>query len=435
MTVYQVLPRLWGNGTFSSFDVQAFDYLKSLGVSHVWYTGVIRHASGKDFVKGNAGSPYAISDYYDVNPYLADDEACRMQEFEALLARTHDAGLKVLIDFVPNHVARDYDRSALPLFDWCDYDWTDTLKIDYNAPGAWDKMYGIVRFWAMKGVDGMRCDMVELVPPEFFKWLIARIKGEFPEFVFIAEVYHKELYRKYVYEVGFDYLYDKSGLYDVLASIVHVNRESPDGYVDNWQSARNITWNWQFLGDLQPHMLNFLENHDEVRFASREFGGSASRTFAPLAASALFNTAPFMIYFGEEIGVDASESSNCRTSIFDFGHVPVMDGLSSADDSYVSKFRYFMKLAASPLCTEGFSFDLCYCNMSTEGFSPERHFAFMRHLGDETIVVFCNFSARGAHVQLNIPELAFEVLGLDRTRIPHQVYVSAPAYDAVVISL
>ena len=176
MTVYQVLPRLWGNGTFSSFDVQAFDYLKSLGVSHVWYTGVIRHASGKDFVKGNAGSPYAISDYYDVNPYLADDEACRMQEFEALVARTHDAGLKVLIDFVPNHVARDYDRSALPLFDWCDYDWTDTLKIDYNAPGAWDKMYGIVRFWAMKGVDGMRCDMVELVPPEFFKWLIANNK-------------------------------------------------------------------------------------------------------------------------------------------------------------------------------------------------------------------------------------------------------------------
>ncbi len=94
-----------------------------------------------------------------------------------------------------------------------------------------------------------------------------------------------------------------------------------------------------------------------------------------------------------------------------------------------------MSLAASPLCTEGFSCDLCYCNMSTEGFSPERHFAFMRHLGDETIVVFCNFSARGAHVQLNIPELAFEVLGLDRTRIPHQVYVSAPAYDAVVISL
>ena len=102
MIVYQVLPRLWGKGKFSEFDPMTLDYYKSLGVSHVWYTGVIRHAttvsaegcpaSDSQIVKGAAGSPYAITDYYDVNPYLADTPNERMDEFEALLKRTHAAG-------------------------------------------------------------------------------------------------------------------------------------------------------------------------------------------------------------------------------------------------------------------------------------------------------------------------------------------------------
>ena len=123
MIVYQVLPRLWGKGKFSEFDPMTLDYYKSLGVSHVWYTGVIRHAttvsaegcpaSDSQIVKGAAGSPYAITDYYDVNPYLADTPNERMDEFEALLKRTHAAGLKAVIDFVPNHVSRDYGKVGL----------------------------------------------------------------------------------------------------------------------------------------------------------------------------------------------------------------------------------------------------------------------------------------------------------------------------------
>ena len=135
--IYQILPRLWGNktespvrrgsledngtGRFTDIDGPALEYLKWLGCTHVWYTGVIRHStktashgcrpSNPQFVKGEAGSPYAVCDYYDVNPYLADDPEHRMEEFEALVKRTHEAGLKVIIDFVPNHVARDYGMS------------------------------------------------------------------------------------------------------------------------------------------------------------------------------------------------------------------------------------------------------------------------------------------------------------------------------------
>ena len=112
--IYQVLPRLWGNGKFSSIDAGSFQYWKGLGADYIWYTGIIRHASagsGEKVVKGEAGSPYAITDYYDVNPYMADVPERRMEEFEDLVKRTHEAGLKVLMDFVPNHVAREYKGS------------------------------------------------------------------------------------------------------------------------------------------------------------------------------------------------------------------------------------------------------------------------------------------------------------------------------------
>ena len=424
MIVYQVLPRLWGNGRLSAFDSKTFAYLKDLGVTHVWYTGLLRHATGKDFVKGSAGSPFSVSDVYDINPYLADNPENRMEEFDALVGRTHRAGLKFLMDFIPNHVARDYDRSALPLCDYWDYDWTDTLKIDYAAPGAWEKMLKVVRFWALRGVDGFRCDMVELVPAEFLKWLIGEIKAEFPKVVFIAEVYHKESYRYYVREVGFDYLYDKSGLYDTLRAIVEKNLRDPQGETGQWQSARSITWNWQALGDIQGHMLNFLENHDEQRFPCPEFGGSVSNEYAPLAVSALFNTAPFMIYFGEEIGVDASESPNGRTTIFDFADIDPLErlygyihgkaSLKPEELDFLARFWEVMQLAASPLKTRGLVYDLCYCNAETPGFDLDRHFAFLRCEEDRVELFFCNFSAQAASVRVNIPQHAYDLLGIGK---------------------
>ena len=140
--IYQLLPRLFGNtqtnnttygtieqngsGKFNDISNKALDGIKELGVSHIWYTGVIAHASLTDYssfgiksgdadvIKGRAGSPYAIRDYYDVDPDLAVDVNKRMAEFEALIARTHQKGMKVLIDFVPNHVARDYHSLAKP---------------------------------------------------------------------------------------------------------------------------------------------------------------------------------------------------------------------------------------------------------------------------------------------------------------------------------
>ena len=122
--------------------------------------------------------------------------------------------------------------------------------------------------------------------------------------MFVAEVYQKPLYCKYVREVGFDLLYDKSGLYDALADIVRCD-DSAQPFVEPWQSATRITTSWQNLGDLQLYMLNFLENHDEQRFASDFFGKRAERCYPALAVSLMMNITPFMAYFGEEVGDSA----------------------------------------------------------------------------------------------------------------------------------
>ena len=439
--IYQMLPRLWGEGRMSSVDDATLSYLQGLGVTHLWCTGIIRHSTGQPFVKGDAGSPYAISDYYDVCPYLADVPSRRISEFRSLVRRVHSHGLRFVMDFVPNHVGCDYsDRfGGIPLCGWHDYDWSDTIKIDYSAPGTWETMYRIVRFWAAKGVDGFRCDMVELVPPEFLKWLIARIKEEFPSVIFIAEVYQKEKYRMYIEDVRFDYLYDKSGLYDVLRAVAAASGSVGYGAADAGSvghglvgsgaagagvdrlgsaecgTARAVTWNWQFLQDLQPRMLNFLENHDEQRLASPWFAGRPDY-YALLCASLMLNTAPFMLYFGQETGVDASEGHEGRTTIFNFARpaslqrlcafvhtpdclrslpdsacslsssVPDASGLSGAGESLSAKelsvlthYRDALALAGSAAVSEGLTFDLCYCQSFEDGFDPDRHFAFLRH--------------------------------------------------------
>lgn len=516
MLIYQFMPRLWnsiGNdsaeprsGKFSDVDEGFLAYLRDMGFSHLWLTGVVRHATTVPFegcppseehvVKGKAGSPYAIVDYYDVNPYMADNVSDRMGEFESLIKRVHDSGLKLLIDFVPNHVARDYGLKGLvrkdvrplgadddtsvhwkPGNDFFYYpgqalslpfqggmrvasgysempakasgncfspspgvnDWYETVRInycDFHTP-TWDRMYDIVRYWCLKGVDGFRCDMVEMVPWQFFKWLITKIKEEFPNVIFVAEVYSREQYRHYVEEVGFDFLYDKSGLYDSLRALV-----------EGHGTARSITWSWQSLGDLQPHMLNFLENHDEQRFASDFFGHDAGRSFAALAAGLLLNTSPYMVYNGEEIGergmdCEGFSGRDGRTTIFDWwtpGYAPSLiewirtgKGLTDKEMALLERWRSALRTASlEPAFSRGGTFDLCYCNEHSWGFDPERQHAFLRGVPERVYLVVCNFSSDKACLDVNIPREAFCHFGNDRGSEVIRG-ISVPADDYVLI--
>lgn len=469
--IYQLLPRLWGNGRFSGIDKASLTYLKdTLGMDWLWCTGVIRHATRwgdqpQKVVKGDAGSPYAITDYYDVNPYLADNPSERMEEFRALVQRVHEAGLKLIIDFVPNHVARENvnfgtgdDTSVhwAPENDFYYYpgqplrlpveadgyeenparasgnvfspvpginDWYETVRLNYcdTHTGTWDKMLDIVLFWAGMGVDGFRCDMVELVPPSFMEWLIASVKKKYPDIRFIAEVYEKEKYRLYVEKVGFDWLYDKSGLYDTLRAVTCSEA-----------SARGITGNWQSLGNLQPHMLNFLENHDEQRLASDFFCRKPEAGYAALAVSLLLNDAPFMLYFGQECGergmqAEGFSGRDGRTSIFDWCKVPA---LAKPDLTVQARYSDILYWSKNPAFAQGKTYDLCYCQDGS--FNPDRHFAFARAKDNMAYLVVANFG-RTQDITVRIPPEALDYLGFKAVRTVYTVEVPEKDYTLVRI--
>ena len=496
--IYQVFTRLYGNrnttrkewgtiedngsGKFDDFNESTLKHIKDMGISHVWFTGVIRHATQTDYsaygipkqhpavVKGKAGSPYAICDYYDVDPDLATNVDKRMKEFEALIRRTHKAGLKVIIDFVPNHVARQYESIAKPkgvidlgaddntndgfnpqnnfyycpgcklepYFDIQDYveepakstgndhfdnhpginDWYETVKLNYGKdywtgfghfdpiPDTWKKMTDILLFWAKKGVDAFRCDMAEMVPAAFWAWATDKVKAAYPDIKFIGEVYNPSEYRNYI-GAGFDYLYDKVGMYDTMRAVIC-------GYAP----ATTITGAWQQTDDIKDHMLYFLENHDEQRVASDFFAGDAKKGIPGLVASVLMRSNPFMLYAAEEYGergMDKEGFSGCdgRTTIFDYWSIDTLcraanSKLKKSEQQIYDIHEKVMQIARTEKAVDGDTYDLMYVNPASESFNPEKHFAFLRKKDDEMLLVVCNFNDKKDSISVNIPKHAFE---------------------------
>lgn len=489
-----------GCGRMADFTTKALEEIKALGATHIWYTGIIEHATQTDYrrygirpdhpavVKGKAGSPYAIKDYYDIDPDLATSVPERMKEFENLVKRTHKAGLKVIMDFVPNHVARQYSSDAKPegvadlgaeddtnmafspmnnfyyipgskleghidmtceaevpyaeypakatgndRFDACPdiNDWYETVKLNYGVdycggrqwhfspiPDTWEKMRDILLFWAGKGIDGFRCDMAEMVPCPFWGWVIPQVKELYPNLIFIAEVYNPNEYRNYIFNGKFDYLYDKVGLYDTLKAV------SCHG-----QSAAAITGCWQSLEGIQNNMLNFLENHDEQRIASDFFAGNGIKARPAMIVSACMNVNPVMIYFGQEFGESGMDKEGFsgrdgRTTIFDYWTVDSIrrwrNGgkfdsklLTEEEKALHSFYTRVLNLCTNEKAlTEGAFYDLMYANYENASFNSHRQYTFLRKQGKELIIVIVNFDGTPVETSINIPQHAFEYLGI-----------------------
>ena len=516
IVIYQTLPRLFGNkntnrtyngsieqngcGKFNDFDAKTLQRIHHMGITHVWYTGIIRHALTNDYsrfgiprqhpdvVKGKAGSPYAIADYYDVDPDLAVTVENRMGEWEALIERTHQAGMKVIIDFVPNHVARQYRSVAKPShtkdlgedddmtmhfsiknnFYYCwgqpldlggirkgeaadltpyeempakatgndhfdahpgQNDWYETVKLNYGIdycdaggrsehfspiPDTWGKMTDILLFWAAKGVDGFRCDMAEMVPAAFWNWATDKVKFAHPEVIFIGEVYDPNQYRNYV-GAGFDYLYDKVGMYDCLCDVLKGCRPAAD-----------ITRQWQQTDDIRQHMLYFMENHDEVRLASDFLAGDAQKAFPAVAVSALLADNPMMVYAGQEFGergmdCEGYSGRDGRTTIFDYWCVDSLRRgffdrrrLTRPEKSLYSRYERLLGLVNSEVALrEGASFDLMYVNPQL----AQSQFAFLRKAERQLVLVVANFNRNATTCQVMIPEHAFDFLQLPEKQV------------------
>lgn len=512
--IYQVFTRLFGNGNpnckyngsleengcgkMADFTTKALNEIKKLGATHIWYTGIIEHATQTNYsrygiqpdhpaiVKGKAGSPYAIKDYYDIDPDLANSIPDRMKEFHNLVKRTHKAGLKMIIDFVPNHVARQYHSDAKPegvadlgekdnkdmafsplnnfyyipgqplqghidlhknapepyqefpakatgndKFDaWPGInDWYETVKLNYGVdyvggrvcrfhpiPDTWYKMRDILLFWAAKDIDGFRCDMAEMVPADFWAWAIPQIKQSYPHIIFIAEVYNPNEYHNYLLHGQFDYLYDKVGLYNTLRALTCGS-----------ESATAIQHRWQSLGNIQPRMLNFLENHDEQRIASDFFAGNGFKAIPAMIVSACMNTNPVMIYFGQEFGEPGMDTEGFsgrdgRTTIFDYWSVDSIrrwrnggkfDGklLSNEEKKLQQFYTTLLNLCnTEDAIRQGEFFDLTYVNLEGWMFNEHKQYAFLRKCKDELLLIVVNFDGMPARPGIKIPQHAFEYL-------------------------
>lgn len=517
--IYQLFPRLFGNNSNTNifngsieengcgkFNDISFDVLKKIknnGYTHIWYMGIIAHSTVTDYsvygipkehpeiIKGRAGSPYAVRDYYDVDPDLAENVQNRMIEFEQLIKRTHKAGLKVIIDNVPNHVARNYksiskpdnisdfgenDDSTItfspnnnfyylpnqhleiqippgriPKFNYIEYpakvtgndrftnkptqnDWYDTVKLNYGVdymnnkverfnpiPDTWRKMKDIMMYWADKEVDGFRCDMVEMVPVAFWRWVIPQIKAKYPNFIFIAEIYSPSSYREYIYNNCFDYLYDKVGLYDVLRDVSCGYRPSSD-----------ISFTLNNVGDIQNKMLNFMENHDEQRIASDYFLEDGAKGKAAMIVTSCININPVMIYSGQEFGEKGMDEEgysgkNGRTSIFDYWSTSTLrrwnnngmwnDRLLSLKEKELSNF--YKKLIN--LCNDeeaisnGLFYDLMSSNYENSEFDSTRLYAFLRGGSKDLLLVVANFDRVEKECTVNIPSHAFSFMNFKST--------------------
>ncbi len=526
LIIYQITAHLWGNqkstnkingseiengcGKMADISDIALQTLKNQGYTHVWVMGLIESATLVDhsnigiendhpaIVKGRAGSAFAIKDYYDINPNLAIEPSKRMKEFESLVERIHKNGLKLLIDFVPNHVARVYSSDAKPagvvdfgvndniqtIFDPQNNfyylpgtefiipegvvpaipqtsfyeekpakvtgndvfkampninDWYETVKLNYGVnilnnrsthfdprPDTWNKMTHILQYWMAKGVDGFRCDMAEMVPVQFWKHAIGTVKKQYPKAVFVAEIYNPNEYKNYIKTGGFDYLYDKVGLYDALRRLIEDQANA---------NTADLTHVWQKeSGDIGHNMLRFLENHDEQRIASEFFAKDPFKALPAMLLSATMHNGPLMVYFGQELGEPAADAEGFgtkdgRTTMFDFWGVKTQqrwlnegkfDGKMLTENELKLQKNYLKIIDLSKkneAISKGHFFDLQYAN-EYKGALKSKIYAYLRYTQNQKLLFIYNFDHKNEqNFSLQIPELALQMMQLKDNKV------------------
>jgi glycosidase len=384
--VYQLFVRTYGatgsgksnTGTFNAITATDINNIKGLGFDTIWLTGVMQQETSSSFgAKGGAGSPYAIVDNWNVSSDLGT-----MNDFTALVQRIHSAGLKVMIDFVGNHTAREYHstNAGSNVFSNNNYvwvhsdgslsndgsgnmawgndshvfpcgtnDWTDTAMLDYhgnnadptNAGSTYAKENQLVAFWQGKGVDGFRADFAHGIPSDFWSYLIANSHARNANVYWIAEAYDNDCYVNggtwrtgshinALFAAGFDGVYDK-GNYDQVRNIL----------TQNWWAngiTAHRTSDINGYGRGAQYLVEFTSNHDEVQAASNEYWGGGNNCSGsvdcnnmlyakPPTATALLEGSNILMYNGHEVGEpangsDDSNGNDGKTSIFEYVNMP-----------------------------------------------------------------------------------------------------------------
>ena len=507
--VYQVFTRLYGNrnttrkengtiadngcGKMADFTPAVLKGIAKMGISHVWYTGVIRHATQTDYsqygiprqhpavVKGKAGSPYAIADYYDIDPDLAVDVKLRMQEFEQLVQRTHDAGLKVIIDFVPNHVARQYKsvckprgvkdlgetdnammgfdpqnnfyycpgQRFMPYFDLYggepepyleepakatgndhfdnapgQNDWYETVKLNYGVDyyagrvGHFDPMPDT---W--KKMTDILLFWAKKGVDGFRCDMAEMVPAEFWAYAtkVVKSKYKQLVFIGEVYNPGEYRHYLASGfdwLYDKVGMY-----DTMRAVICHHAPASAISHAWQATDDIRDHMLYFLENHDEQRVASDFFAASGWKGVPGMIASLLMQQNPFMLYAGEEYGErgmdrEGFSGNDGRTTIFDYWSVDTLCRAAQKKLTADEEALFDIHQKTMLLARQEKAVtDGVFFDLMYVNGHLERQYAFLRYAEGELLLVVTNFEDRDVVTDVNIPAHAFDYLGIKEKKV------------------
>ena len=400
LVIYQIMTHIWANTNttnkqngsieengitkFSDYNDLALSTLKKLGYSHLYMTGILEHATTLDYtsigikkdhpenVKGRCGAPFAVKDYYDTNPFYANDPKNRMKELKAMIERIHKAGLKLVIDCIPNHLAREYGSDMKPkgikdfgetddkskAFDpqnnfyylpnktyiapkggndeivsekpYFEYpakvtgndvfsekpsvnDWFETVKLNYGVD------YQHHRAKHFNPIPSTWLKMTEMLSywtklgVDGFRCDMAEmVPYEFWNYAITKtkKLNPKCVFIAEIYNPAEYHNYIKKGKFDYLYDKIGMY-DALRRLIENQPNAtvEDITKLWQHeSGDIAEHMLRFLENHDEQRIASRFFATDPFKAMPAMVVSATLNRGPLMIYFGQEVGEPAAGS-------------------------------------------------------------------------------------------------------------------------------
>jgi cyclomaltodextrinase len=365
--IYEIYPRQFSEaGNFAGVTAQ-LDRLKELGVNILWLMPV--HPIGQEKKKGPVGSPYAVRDYYAVNPDYGTEA-----DLKRLVSEAHRRGMKVIIDIVANHTSWDSVMMKTPEFYVRDasgkitypHDWSDVAELNYESPALRRYMTDMLKFWLREyDLDGFRCDVAAEVPTDFWEQARAELDKVKPDILLLAESDKPELLAR---AFDLDYSWPLHGtLNDVM-----LGRKPATAFRQTWETDEAK----YPRGALR---MRFSDNHDERRAVARFGEGGA------LAASALMFTLDGvpMLYNGMEVG-DTTESGDPAL----FYKLPVFWPIEKRRPEFPRFYRQMIALRKShPALTGG---RLEWLRNSDES----RVVTFARRDAGEDVVVAINFSNR-----------------------------------------
>ena len=287
--------QLTEQGTLKSAE-QRLEFLHQMGIDAIWLMPI--YPLGEEGRKGSLGSYYSIKDYCAVNP-----EFGTMEDFDSFVEKAHSLGMKVILDWVANHTARDAKWLKTKSADWYEreadgsakvpWDWTDTAKLNYDNRDVWRGQIEAMRFWVEKhNIDGFRCDMAMLVPIEFWQQASSILHAVKPDIFMLAEAEELNLFDR-----AFDMCY--------AWEIHHMMCDIAKGERRVWDLRNTMYADRERYPNSAMKMM-FTSNHDENSWSGSEFERMGAAREAMTALTFVWEAAMPLIYTGQEIGYDHS---------------------------------------------------------------------------------------------------------------------------------